>query len=728
MTRPGAVLLSVMLAMSVIAEALANSQPEALFPSLDAPAEALAVDSRRIYVGGRFTQVVTPSPPAVGRFRLAAIDARTLGLEPSWTPTAVTDAIVTISTMVLSPDGRRLYVGGDFSRIGGQLRDNLAVIDTEKGAVIPDWNPGVSGPVRSLTLSPDGAILFVGGEFTGLAGGQAHDYLAAIDTLTATAAPWRVDADGPVLSLALSTDGSMLYAGGAFSRIGGQARARLAAIEVAAARVASAWQIAVDAPVRALSLDETGQRLYLGGDFLQLQLPAAAAVARSRLARVSLAPQAAVIDGWGPVVSAPIRSLALSTNGAVIYAGGDFTLVDGQGRDHLAALATDASGQLLGLAPSLTAAVTVDELLLSADERLFVGGDYSLAPARNGLAAFDVRPPRLSATPAPAAYTVAQTVSLGCVDNLSLPCSEIRYTLDGSDPRGVAGQLYVAPFTVAAEKSRLRYLGLGGEGLWADEAAGDYFVDTTAPQSSNSLPPGRYGRKAADAASTTSMTLQDIILGCQDTLNDPPVTPPDPQGSGCQGVYYTLDGTPPQVQLSHLYHQPIDLATYLATQSLAFADITLRYFAVDAAGNREAEQQALYQVDLTTPVVTVDPLGGSYQGPLTLTITCTDSGSGCQQMYYTLDGSQPSDGTVRDSNDNLIPVSSIYNGPITLQRGAVLEVLAIDRAGNRQSGLVAIYSFNEPVSQGGKGTGAVDIALLLLPLFVWLSRSCRRHQ
>ncbi len=725
-------LLSLFLLLFGINNSCANSLPDSLFPALNAPAEALAIDSQRIYVGGRFTQVVTPNPPAIGRFRLAAMDALTLGLEPSWTPTTAGDSIVTISALLLSPDGRRLYVAGEFSRIGGQARNNLAVIDTQKGTVIPDWNPDISGPVRSLALSPDGAILFVGGEFTRLAasGGQAHDYLAAIDTVTATAAPWTLDADGPVFALALSADGSMLYVGGDFARIGGQARARLAAVEVAAVRVSDAWQSDVDAAVRTLLLDETGGWLYLGGDFTHLQLPGAAVIVRNHLAKVSLAPQVATVASWAPSVDATVRTLALARNHDVLYIGGDFTLMGGQGRDHLAALTADA-GMLLGLAPVLSPAVMINVLALAPDGRqLFAAGDFRYSLARGYQAAFNVSPPQLSTSPAPGAYTVAQTVRLMCTDNTNNACSEIRYTVDGTDPRTTSGQLYLGPISVTSEKSRLRYLGRGSEGLWADEASGDYFVDMTAPQSANSLPPGTYGQKVADSTTATAINLQDIVLSCSDTVNDLPLTPPEPKGSGCAGTYFTLDGTAPQVRLADFYNQPIDLAARLAALELGFADITLKYFSIDAAGNRETEQQALYHLDLTTPVVTVDPLGGSYQGPLTLTISCTDTGSGCQdKLYYTLDGSQPSDGTIKDANGQLIPASSIYNGPITLQQGAVLEVLAVDLAGNRQSGLVAIYSFNEPVSQGGKGTGAVDIVWLLLPLLALvlrLVRHCRR--
>ena len=57
-------------------------------------------------------------------------------------------------------------------------------------------------------------------------------------------------------------------------------------------------------------------------------------------------------------------------------------------------------------------------------------------------------------------------------------------------------------------------------------------------------------------------------------------------------------------------------------------------YAYDQAGNR------LYvgALDTSPPVTTASPAGGTYNTPLTITLTCNDrSGSGCNGTYCTID-------------------------------------------------------------------------------------------
>lgn len=62
-------------------------------------------------------------------------------------------------------------------------------------------------------------------------------------------------------------------------------------------------------------------------------------------------------------------------------------------------------------------------------------------------------------------------------------------------------------------------------------------------------------------------------------------------------TYYTLDGSVPATS-SQRYSQPIRLS----------GDTTLRYFSVDAAGNREAAQQARFEIGAAPAPVTPTPI------------------------------------------------------------------------------------------------------------------------
>jgi len=69
-------------------------------------------------------------------------------------------------------------------------RNRLAAIDAATGAVtgaVTPWNPGANGRVNDLAMSGD--IIYVGGEFWEI-GGEARNRLAAIDAATGAVNPW----------------------------------------------------------------------------------------------------------------------------------------------------------------------------------------------------------------------------------------------------------------------------------------------------------------------------------------------------------------------------------------------------------------------------------------------------------------------------------------------------------------------------------------------------------
>jgi len=67
---------------------------------------------------------------------------------------------------------------------------------------------------------------------------------------------------------------------------------------------------------------------------------------------------------------------------------------------------------------------------------------------------------------------------------------------------------------------------------------------------------------------------------------------------------------------------------------------TLRYLAVDTAGNTSAAGQQVYRVpaaDTTAPTVTVNPVGGRYEVGRQITMTTNEPA----KIHYTTDGSTP---------------------------------------------------------------------------------------
>jgi hypothetical protein len=124
------------------------------------------------------------------------------------------------------------------------------------------WNPAPNQFVKALTLN--GSTVYAGGAFTML-GGAPRSMLGAVDatlnTMNATA--WNPGANGDVLALAVA--GTTIYAGGWFSVAAGQVRQGLAALDATQdTDNATAWN---PGPGTGNVLIVDGSRVYVGGSF-----------------------------------------------------------------------------------------------------------------------------------------------------------------------------------------------------------------------------------------------------------------------------------------------------------------------------------------------------------------------------------------------------------------------------------------------------------------------------
>ena len=173
--------------------------------------------------------------------RLAAIDAS--GVPTAWNPGA-TDIV-----RAMAVSGTTLYVGGLFDSIGGQVgHPNLARFDAN-GAVCR----GALTPTRRSTRSRSAAGSCTRVVSSPRIGGKQRSHIGAVDATTGLATAWNPSADADVYALA--PVGSTVYAGGAFTSIGGQPRSSLAALDANGA--ATPWDPTPFGPVYALSASET---------------------------------------------------------------------------------------------------------------------------------------------------------------------------------------------------------------------------------------------------------------------------------------------------------------------------------------------------------------------------------------------------------------------------------------------------------------------------------------
>ncbi len=193
-----------------------------------------------VFVGGKFTTLVPPagsSSPSVTRNRLAAFDVAGRTLLP-WNP----NANGTVRALAVSADGTKLYVGGDFTKIGDVSAPKIAMLDRATGQVVKTFKSNVKGRVFSIALS--GNRLFVGGDFDQVKGPGgvliARSKVAALDATTGAVLDWAPPTVGPgrymgqtgvptpdapsgyAYAVAVPADGSRLYVGGNFIDMGGQ--------------------------------------------------------------------------------------------------------------------------------------------------------------------------------------------------------------------------------------------------------------------------------------------------------------------------------------------------------------------------------------------------------------------------------------------------------------------------------------------------------------------------
>ena len=341
------------IARNNIAHIWANGAVDLAFdPNANGDVETLAVSGSTIYVGGYFTTI-----GGQPRNYLAAVNA-TSGAATAWNPNVSDSAEPQYCAVwALAVSGSTIYVGGYFTAIGGQARNYIAAVDATSGALTA-WDPDANSSVSALAVS--GSTVFAGGYFW-VIGGQYRDNIAALDATTGAATAWNLDygSDGTV-PWALTVSGSTLYIGAdGYMQIGSQSRAFAAAVDVTSG-VATAWNPNANGEVWALSV--SGSTVYVGGSFTYI-----GGQARSHIAALDATSGAAT--AWDPDANGTVYALAVA--GATIYAGGDFTFIGSVARNHIAAL--DPSGALTAWDPN--ADITVRALAVSGST-VYAGGEF----------------------------------------------------------------------------------------------------------------------------------------------------------------------------------------------------------------------------------------------------------------------------------------------------------------------------------------------------------------
>ena len=291
----------------------------------------------------------------------------------------------TVFAQALSEDKRTLYIGGRFTalrdRAGNQTPvANLAAIDVATGEPVRSWKPRVTGTgaiVQSIAVK-DGR-LFVGGNFSAV-NGAPRGNIAEVDPADGSLRPFapQITYEGntlPPTVNAMLVDGYRLYVAGDFNRVGGQARSKMAAFDLATGALNNAWKPKATRVVKDMEFDATGETIIAVGRFASVTGSDGVSAPRDTVARFHTstgnvhpwAIPAGVIGeteqtGWDVLVT-PTRVYAGFGDKGPNYAAA-FRLDDGDTGSQVWRFNTVGDVQSLGLSPD--------------GKRLYFGGHFGI--------------------------------------------------------------------------------------------------------------------------------------------------------------------------------------------------------------------------------------------------------------------------------------------------------------------------------------------------------------
>ncbi|MQA80477.1 MAG: PKD domain-containing protein [Streptosporangiales bacterium] len=384
---------------------LVDAVPSEATPNIqDGATFAIAKVGGKVVVGGSFTTVANRgSSTVLTRNRILAFDAATGVVDTAFAPSLSGSAV----NALWPGPGDSVYVGGAFSSVNGTSRRNVALLDTDTGAVVSSFAPAATNGVVN-TLRTVGDRLLVGGNFT-TAGGVAHGGLASLDEATGALDPYlsvhvsghhnytgaagEAQAAVGVKEMDVSADGATLVAIGNFKAAGGLTRRQLVRIRLGAdsATVDPNWSTdaysarcsywAFDSYVRGVSFAPDGSYFVVvttGGPYGTANLCDSTARFDTATSGTSVAPRWVDWTGGDTLWS-------VTVTGTAVYVGGHQRWLNNpDGRDSAGAGAVPRpgigaldprNGVPLSWNPGRNPRGVAVKALLAADNGLYIGQD-----------------------------------------------------------------------------------------------------------------------------------------------------------------------------------------------------------------------------------------------------------------------------------------------------------------------------------------------------------------
>jgi hypothetical protein len=279
-----------------------------------------------------------------------------------------------------------VYLGGKLDGTGG-----IAAVDATTGALL--WLTPADNDVRALALSTDGTTLYAGGKFKTV-DGVTHRHLVAINVADHSLdTAFKGTAAGMVRDL--MSFGNDLYVAGKVTKVGGLEHRGIGALNATTGAADASFTFQADNDVLGLAL--TGTQLILSGSFTQIN-----GSPRVNLAMIDLA--TGTLTGWAPakLCSNCNQEFDVATDGVNAYVAGS---------GNTAGAYSLATGQQAW--PTIHGTGDFQAVALPGDGEVYFGGHFGLGvwtgrnrmvPAR-GLVAVSAATGQINPSWAPMLYT-----------------------------------------------------------------------------------------------------------------------------------------------------------------------------------------------------------------------------------------------------------------------------------------------------------------------------------
>ena len=354
-----------------------------IFSTQSASFQRLLIDDVNGYLYVAFSNniIITPVGSSTtashsGIFRLNINQTGANALDPTWNP----NANIGVLSLALDTINSVIYVGGNFTAIGGQSRNRIAKLSTTgTGLADATWNPNSSNIVNSLTLDTANSVIYVGGNFTTI-GGQSRNRIAKLST-TGTGladATWNPNANSEINYLELDIVNSVIYVGGSFATIGGQSRNNIAKLSTTGTGLADAtWNPNANSAVSLLALDTVNNELYIGGGFTTLS----GQTATPFLAKVDTTGTGSAVTTWLSRASSAVNSLSYDSTTGTLFALGSIALYYGGSSTPITSTSIVRTNTSLVYDATWTVASTTGTFQSIAldvpNNQLYVGGTFT---------------------------------------------------------------------------------------------------------------------------------------------------------------------------------------------------------------------------------------------------------------------------------------------------------------------------------------------------------------